>query len=168
MLTRIIVSASFVAFVATQAPAMLASGRVQQDVETIAISHNVSATVPNHAVLSADHDGHFGGQFIVNGSPLTAVIDTGATFVALDEATAGQAGIETGDLVYNHRVSTAGGDIMAARVMLARMQVGDVSLADVDALVVRNSVLPNALIGMSFLHRLSSYAVAGNEMKLMQ
>lgn len=166
MLARIVVAASLAVFVATQAPAMLASGKEP----SAALSQPISSTsrLANDATLMVGRDGHFAAKFVINGRPVAGVIDTGATFVALSETDAQDIGINSDDLVYDHTVATAAGDIKAARVTLASLTVGNVSLKDVDALVVRNGALPTALIGMSFLGRLSSYAVAGDVMRLAE
>lgn len=166
MLTRLIVSASLAVFVATQAPAMLASGREVGDSPSQPVS--TQARNPQNATLVAGADGHFSGRFIVNGRAVPGVIDTGATFVAFNEAVARDIGIRADDLAYDYTVATAAGDIRAARVTLASMTLDGVSLGHVDALVVRGESLPVTLIGMSFLGRLASYSVAGDTMRLAQ
>ena len=167
MLTRLVVSASLAVFVATQAPAMLASGKEFNAPALQPVSISVLSQDPNQATLTVGRDGHFVGRFLVNGRPVTGIIDTGATFVAFNEAVARDIGIRPDDLTYNYTVATAAGDVKAARVTLASLMLDSVSLTDVDALVVRNNdALPATLIGMSFLGRLSSYAVAGDTMRL--
>jgi clan AA aspartic protease (TIGR02281 family) len=51
------------------------------------------------------------------------------------------------------RVQTANGDVPGWRVSLGSARVGDVTVRDVDAIVVENESLPVALLGMSFLGR---------------
>lgn len=168
MLTRLIVSASLAVFVATQAPAMLASGKELNASVSQTGSVQALSPDPNGATLTADQDGHFSGEFTINGHPFTGFIDTGATFVTLSETVARTIGIQPDDLIYNHTVATAAGDVQAARVTLASLTLDRVSLRNVEALVVRNDALPAALVGMSFLGRLSSYAVADETMRLSQ
>lgn len=168
MLTRTIVSASVAVFVATQAPAMLASGKAPEASTSQLVSKDMPSRHLVGATLSAMRDGHFGGQFMINGHSVTGIVDTGATFVALSERNALDVGIDANDLVYDHTVATATGDIKAARVRLTSLAVGDVSLRNVDALVLRNDALPATLIGMSFLGRLSSFAVAADTMQLVE
>lgn len=166
MLARVVVAASLAVFVATQAPAMLASG--EAPTATSSPPFYSTSRLLNDATLTAGRDGHFAAKFVINGRPVAGLIDTGATFVALNELDAQHIGINSDDLVYDHTVATAAGDIKAARVTLATLTVGNVSLKDVDALVVRDGALPTALIGMSFLGRLSSYAAAGDVMRLVE
>ena len=168
MLTRLVVSASLAVFIATQAPAMLASGKDYESTASQPVSQQFLPRAPNSAMLKVGRDGHFSGHFLFNGQPLVGVVDTGATFVGLNEAVAVEVGIRVEDLVYDYTVATAAGDVQAARVNLASLRVGGVSLKDVDALVLRNNALPASLIGMSFLGRLSSYGVAGDTMRLVQ
>ena len=51
------------------------------------------------------------------------------------------------------RVNTANGEGRAARVELTRVEVGDITVRDVVALVVPDDVLNVNLLGMSFLSR---------------
>lgn len=168
MLARIVVAASLTVFVATQAPAMFASSNTPNLAAVQAIATQALSPPAKDAALRAGGDGHFSGQFVINGRRVEGVIDTGATFVALGEATAQGIGIDPYGLVYDYTVATAAGDVKAARVTLSSLTIDGVSVKDVDALVVRNRSLSVALIGMSFLGRLSSYAVAGDVMRLVE
>ncbi|ANQ85345.1 hypothetical protein dqs_2314 [Azoarcus olearius] len=101
--------------------------------------------------LSADTRGHFGASTLINGSRHTAIVDTGATYVSLSTDAAKRAGI-------NYRAgapgvtTTANGQVRVWNVRLDTVQVGDLVLHGVDA-VVLDSSLPVVLLGMSFLNR---------------
>ncbi|MGE7370583.1 retropepsin-like aspartic protease family protein [Neorhizobium sp. NPDC001467] len=184
MLTRVIVSASLAIFVASQAPAMLDAGANANPSTTSRARHpewteanaapsgnqipSILRKEAGRVTVKASAEGHFTGLFSTNGHTLTGIIDTGATFVALGEAVARNLGVDAQDIRYDHTVATAAGDIKAARVTLPSLTVGNISLKNVEALVIGNDALPDILIGMSFLGRLSSYAVEGNTMKLVQ
>jgi aspartyl protease family protein len=100
-------------------------------------------------VLTADARGHFFTQARINGIPVHAVIDTGATDVSISMADARRMGIDytRGRPV---TVQTANGAITAYQVMLSHVQVGDIAFANVIGSVRPDSASP-VLVGMSFL-----------------
>jgi aspartyl protease family protein len=92
----------------------------------------------------------------VNGSPTHFIVDTGASFVTLRPEDARAAGISAGDLHFTMRTSTANGQVRIAPVKLRELRLGQLTMEDVDAVVVE-SPLPISLLGMSFLKRLDGY-----------
>jgi aspartyl protease family protein len=103
--------------------------------------------------LKANARGHFITTAHINGVATPAVIDTGATFVALSRDEAQRMSI---DLAGAQRVqiATAGGPKYCYQVNLASVSVGAVALNNVAAVVMESSreELPITLIGMSFLN----------------
>lgn len=101
--------------------------------------------------LSADPSGHFITMGSINGYSVTFLLDTGASTVALPASEASRMGIKykSGQMV---GVSTANGIIPAWRVTLNNVKLGDISLNQVEGMVVE-SPMPAALLGMSFLNR---------------
>ena len=79
------------------------------------------------------------------------MVDTGASSVSISSAHAERLGIEykNGQVV---RLSTANGVILAWRVKLKTIKVGDVTLREIDA-VVSSGSMPYVLLGNSFLTR---------------
>jgi aspartyl protease family protein len=126
------------------------------------------ATLGRKVRLSQDDRGHFFGEFRINGKRTDAMVDTGATLVALNESTARRVGLSVLESDYKHEVSTANGKTRAAVVMLRTLQVGRIQLHDVEAVVLGDKALKNTLVGMSFLKRLNKVAVEGGEMILEQ
>jgi aspartyl protease family protein len=104
-------------------------------------------------VLQADGRGHFVANAFVNGQPVPALVDTGASTVALNMSDARRAGV---DFAGARRVvvQTAAGARPALLVRLASVSVGDVLVRDVEATVSEANELPIALLGMSFLNQL--------------
>jgi aspartyl protease family protein len=102
--------------------------------------------------LRADAQGHFLLTAQVNGTPLPAIIDTGATSVSMNSEDAYRMGI---DYTRGQRVvaQTASGSSTAYLVTLASVQVGEIVLTNVQGSVleVGKKDLPVVLIGMSFL-----------------
>ena len=118
-------------------------------------------------VLKANQAGHFQGRFRINSKPMTALVDTGATFVTMNESTARNLGYGGNELRFRYEVSTANGKAKAARITLKSVEIGTVSLRNVDALVVRDTSMSETLIGMSFMKKLSSYSADRHELRLV-
>ena len=104
-------------------------------------------------VLPADSRGHFMTQGQINGRPVTFMLDTGATTVALSAADAQRIGLDysKGRPV---RMSTANGVAMGYLLRLGSVRVGDVEVHDIDAIVSEQS-MPFVLLGNSFINRFS-------------
>jgi len=102
--------------------------------------------------LTADGRGHFTAAGSVNGYPVTFLVDTGATSVAINAAEARRLGVDytAGQAV---GVQTAAGLVKAWRVTLNTVKVGGISVNQVEGLVVETG-LSIPLLGMSFLNRM--------------
>ena len=109
----------------------------------------------NTLIYPANEQGHVVIDAAVNGAPVRLLVDTGASLVTLTPADARTAGITSGELVFNNRVSTANGSARMAPVTLREIRIGQLSIYDVPAAVLEN--LNISLLGMSFLSRLQSY-----------
>ena len=101
--------------------------------------------------LSADTRGHFVVDGQINGGTVRFLVDTGATVVSLSSGEAQRLRINyrSGALV---RMNTANGIANAWQVKLDTVRVGDITLDNVDAVVMDNQSMP-VLLGMSFLNR---------------
>ena len=102
-------------------------------------------------VLTAGSGGHFVTAGSINGQAVRFLVDTGATYVSMGAAEAERLGI---DYRKGQRgvSTTANGQVVAYRVLLASVRVGDVQLYDIDAVVGQASMDP-VLLGNSFLTR---------------
>lgn len=102
-------------------------------------------------VLSAGPGGHFVTAGSINGRAVRFVVDTGATFIAMGEAEARRIGV---DYARGQRglVNTANGQVVSHRVSLGEVRVGDVTVYNVDAVVVPAG-MDVILLGNSFLTR---------------
>ena len=118
--------------------------------------------------LYADPRGHFAGDFRLNGYAVSAMVDTGATFVALNSSTAERIGIRLSRSDYRYAVNTANGRAKAAAATIGSLDIGRIHMENVQALVLDDDALSGTLIGMSFLKRLSKYEVDGGQLLLEQ
>ena len=116
----------------------------------------------------ADRRGHFACTGDVDGRPVTFMADTGASIIARTYEDARRAGLSPASLDFSARVSTANGIAKVAPVVLSRVRVGTMTLRDVRAAVAEKGALDVNLLGMSFLGRLASFNLRGDELILLQ
>ncbi len=110
-----------------------------------------SAGSGSQIVLTAGSGGHFVTQGSINGKVVSFLVDTGATHVALSQTVAEQIGL-------NYKAGqrslgqTANGQIVAYRVTLDTVRIGDVQVYNVEAAVLPAG-MEQVLLGNSFLTR---------------
>ena len=106
-----------------------------------------SVIVPRNA------QGHFqiGGR--VDGRRLTFMVDTGASVIALTAEDAASLGIHPLVSDFTAMVRTANGTVRAAPVELGMVEIEDITVHNVSALVMPDGALSQNLLGMSFLSR---------------
>lgn len=148
------------------APQKPASGGSQ--VKSIAAKPTAHyATGVRAALVPMSREGHFTADFRVNGRSVRGLIDTGATYVAINRSTARHLGVSPLKSDFRHQVRTANGTTSAALVNLDRMEIGAISVENVEAFVLEDQALSSTLIGMSFMSKLKSYRVKDNRMELV-
>ncbi|TDV65971.1 aspartyl protease family protein [Pseudomonas sp. LP_7_YM] len=101
--------------------------------------------------LLSNRQGHFVMTGRINARPVQFMLDTGATDVAIPGEVAHALSLERGDAV---QVSTANGRTDAFRTTLERLQIGDIVLNKVRALVVPGLDGDQVLLGMSAIKQL--------------
>jgi aspartyl protease family protein len=116
--------------------------------------------------LAADPRGHYVTEIEVNNRPLKALVDTGATVVALRYEDARALGLIFPGDKFDVTVRTANGEGRARMVKLRSVNVGTITIRDVEALVVQEGALGANLLGMSFLKRLSRFEVQRGQLVL--
>ena len=108
--------------------------------------------------VRAQPDGHFYVDTLADGQEVRFLVDTGASVVALSPADAARLGHDRRRLDFSRRLHTAGGIVRAAPVLIRSLELGDIRLANVRALV-NEEALPHSLLGVNVLERLGSYEV---------
>jgi|SRR5580658_3860278 aspartyl protease family protein len=121
-----------------------------------------SVTVPR------DTRGHFEVDARVDGRRLNFMIDTGASVIALTANDAATLGIHPAEREYTVLVKTANGTVRAAPVELDRVEIEDITVRDVAAMVLPDGALSDNLLGMSFLSRLHRWEFADGKLVLEQ
>lgn len=113
-----------------------------------------SASNSRTVTLSRSKGGHFWTDARVDGRRLELVVDTGASTIALRASDAARLGIRPSARDYSVKVATANGITRAAQVQLRMVEVGNITVRDVPALVHADEALGVNLLGMSFLSKL--------------
>lgn len=121
----------------------------QENPNTIVASEHGDGYV--EVKLASNRDGHFVMTGQINTRPVQFMLDTGATNVAVPEGVAKLLRLERGERV---QVSTANGRTDAFRTTLQRLQIGDIVLNNVRALVVPGLDGDQVLLGMSAVKQL--------------
>jgi aspartyl protease family protein len=104
--------------------------------------------------LSRGKGGHFWTDARVDGRRLELVVDTGASTIALRASDAARLGIHPAARDYTINVATANGMTRAALVELRTVEVGDIVVRNIPALVHGDDALGVNLLGMTFLSKL--------------
>jgi aspartyl protease family protein len=107
--------------------------------------------------IKGGQNGHYWVDASINNQPIKVLVDTGATVVALSYEDADRVGLRPHTLTFDEIVSTANGQVKAARARLDRVEIDGVRVDNVEALVLPQGALSGTLLGMSFLSRLSSF-----------
>ncbi|MCA0928737.1 retropepsin-like aspartic protease family protein [Ruegeria profundi] len=101
------------------------------------------------------YDGHYYLPVLVNGEPITFLVDTGASQIVLSEQDARRIGIDPEQLNYLGRAFTANGEVRTAPVRLDSLELGPIIDKGVSAWVNEGD-LRQSLLGMDYLHRFSN------------
>ena len=102
--------------------------------------------------LTADVRGHFMAGGSLNSYPVSFLVDTGATSIAISSAEARRIGLDY-KAGRGSAVNTAAGVIPAWRVTFNTVKIGGITLNQVEGIVVESG-LNTPLLGMSFLNRM--------------
>lgn len=112
---------------------------------------------PDRKLLSVakGQGGHYWIAGSINGQSVQFLVDTGATSVAINEIQARRLGIDYRVSGKPIVVGTASGTAKAWRIHLDSVKVGSIDVLGVEAVVVEGGSPTEALLGMSFLGRVS-------------
>ena len=133
-----------------------------------AASVEPSAEDTRSVVIPPSGNGHFHVEGRIDGRRLTFMIDTGASVIALTERDASMLGIHPAERDYVAKVSTANGTVRAAPIRLGMVEIDDLVVHDIAAVVLPDGALSENLLGLSFLSRLRRFEYAGGKLILEQ
>jgi aspartyl protease family protein len=127
---------------------------------TTANSHSV--------VVTPNENGHFQLEGRVDGRRLEFMVDTGATVIALTAKDAAMLGIHPAERDFTAMIRTANGTVRAAPVQLSMVEIDDLMVRNVAAMVMPDGALSDNLLGLSFLSRLRRYEYSSGKLVLEQ
>lgn len=110
-------------------------------------------------------DGHFYAGVSLSGRPVTMLVDTGASVVALTGADARSAGLHWNPSQLGVVAQGAGGPIRGVALKLERVTLGGHEARDVEAIIVPEG-LPISLLGQSFLATIEPVRIEKDRMVL--
>lgn len=110
-------------------------------------------------------DGHYYLPILVNGEPITFMVDTGASQIVLTAQDAEKVGIDPAQLNYFGRAATANGEVRTAPVRLNEVELGPITDRDVSAWV-NEGQMNQSLLGMEYLHLFSNIQFSDGRMIL--
>ena len=116
--------------------------------------------------ISASPDRQYYVNADVNRRSARFLVDTGASYVALRDSDARNAGIYTSYADYKYPVHTANGETKAAFVTIDEIEIEGLRLEGVKAFILKDEQLAVNLLGMSFLSRLESVEARKGELVL--
>jgi aspartyl protease family protein len=127
-----------------------------------------SAAGGRSVVIPPSGGGHFRVTGYANGRRIDFMVDTGASVIALRPEDAGMLGIHPIGADYVAAVKTANGVIRVAPVELDTVEIEDLEVRNVAAVVLPPGVASENLLGLSFLRRLRRFEYADGKLVLEQ
>ncbi len=152
----------------TDAPAPASRKKTETKKESPAEAVAAPAASSGETVmLAADSRGHFEAELQSEGVSFRAMVDTGASIIAVPRTLAEKLGHFPDQSAFTVSISTANGVIKAAPVKLREVRLRGITVRDVDAVIVPDERLERPLLGMSFLRKLKSFSVKDDRLTLV-
>jgi len=105
-------------------------------------------------IVAPDARGMYVTVGSINGLPVSFLVDTGATTIAMNAAQAKRLGIDFRMTGQETMVSTASGVAKAYGVILDKVTLGAIALHNIPAVIIEGGFPVQTLLGMSFLGQL--------------
>jgi len=115
--------------------------------------------------LNRERDGHFYADVEVGGLPTRMLVDTGASVIALTGDDAAALGMSWHDAEIAVVAQGATGEVLGMRTVLPRVSLGGFEAENIDAVIVPEG-LPISLLGQSFLSKVETVKITGDQMAL--
>ncbi len=144
---------------------VIAAYGLWEDIRTTVGPTPQMAVTGNTIEVPRARDGHYYLPIVVNGEPITFMVDTGASQIVLTAQDAEKVGIDPAQLNYFGRASTANGEVRTAPVRLSEVELGPITDRDVSAWV-NEGQMNQSLLGMEYLHLFSNIQFSDGRMIL--
>src|SRR3954451_22519816 len=125
---------------------------------------NVASLEDGSVQLQRQQNGHFYADVDINGADVHALVDTGASGIALSRDDARKAGIATSIGMNDVIGRGADGDVRGEVVTIDRISLGSASAEHMDAIVLNSG--EQSLLGQQFLSKFDSVEIHGDTMVL--
>jgi aspartyl protease family protein len=102
--------------------------------------------------LKRNRSGHFQAPGFINGEPVTFLLDTGATYVAVPQSMVDRLGLELGRSAW---FNTANGRVEGNLTQLDVVRLGGIRIENVQGSIGPGMARDTVLLGMSFLNHLA-------------
>jgi aspartyl protease family protein len=126
------------------------------------------ASSSRSVVIAPGSGGHFRVAGRIDGRRVNFMVDTGASVIALTARDAATLGIHPVERDYVAMVKTANGAMRVAPVELGMVEIDDLEVHNVAAVVLPPGVLNENLLGLSFLSRLRRFEYTDGKLVLEQ
>ena len=127
------------------------------------VDHQLVDNIPT-VKLQRNRAGHYVANGFINNQPVTFMLDTGATNVAIPQAIADKIGLQRGQQFYSQ---TANGRAVSYATRIDSLELGAIVLNDVNASISPGFKSNEILLGMSALKQLE-FTQRGNQLTLRQ
>ncbi|SOH93667.1 aspartyl protease family protein [Monaibacterium marinum] len=118
-----------------------------------------------NVTLLRNESGYFEVRALVNETPVTFIVDTGASLIVLSRADATRVGFDLDGLNFTGIASTANGEVRFANVLLDSFTIGKAVDTRVPA-SVNDGDLDTSLLGLAYLNRFSRIVIDDDRMIL--
>lgn len=139
----------------------------RSDVALELVGRTQAEVIGGKTVIPLGADGHFRAMARVNGQDLSVMIDTGATYTSIEEATARKLNIAADPSRPPTELGTANGTISARFGLADELRLGAIDARKVTVLIIPDTNRPVAVIGMDLLSRLKGWRVEGKRLVLV-
>lgn len=129
--------------------------------QPVSVRHGDGST---EVVLLRNRQGHYVANGTINGTPVTFLLDTGATDVVVPQDVADAAGLRRG---MEARANTAAGVVKVWNTRISDLRLGEIHLQDLPATINPHMQGVGVLLGMSALRHVE-FLQRGNELRLRQ
>lgn len=123
-----------------------------------------SETGIREVVLLQNRQGHYVASGLINSVPVTFLLDTGATDVAVPATLAQRAGLPLG---MESRAATANGVVRVFSTRIDTLEIGNIVLHDINASITPSMEGDTILLGMSALRQIE-FTQQGERLTLRQ